>query len=167
MQEKAAAYRGPQAKIKSVLVSINRYYQNSFTDADKQKAIDLFLGVFKPTPDGPHLWEADADSHQLRRPSLAENESEGGDEGEDSGVPAERRGKRDLWQQRGGAAKESWARLAMRHFYLGPEPEVQVPPGSIQCLFVSVSMLVSLWHVGTAVWLGAHLFALLSTSRSC
>ncbi len=50
---------GVKDKFKSVLVSISRYYQNSFTDVDKQKAMDLFLGAFIPRLGGPHLWDVD------------------------------------------------------------------------------------------------------------
>jgi hypothetical protein len=50
---------GVKDKFKSVLVSISRYYQNSFSDVDKQKAMDLFLGAFVPRPGSPHIWEVD------------------------------------------------------------------------------------------------------------
>ena len=32
-----------------------------FTDADKQQAINLFLGMFKPHPDRANLWELPTD----------------------------------------------------------------------------------------------------------
>jgi hypothetical protein len=50
-----------------VCVCVCRYYQNSFTDGDKQKAYDLFHGVFEVTADGPQLWEIDVEDSTSRR----------------------------------------------------------------------------------------------------
>lgn len=51
----------------SLCLCVCRYYQNSFTDGDKQKAYDLFHGVFEVTADGPHLWEIDVEDSTSRR----------------------------------------------------------------------------------------------------
>ncbi|KAL1824923.1 hypothetical protein ACET3Z_011701 [Daucus carota] len=41
--------------------SIKRYYSNAYTDGEKQDAINLFLGYFKPQEGKPALWELDCD----------------------------------------------------------------------------------------------------------
>lgn len=41
--------------------SIRRYYSNAYTDGEKQDAINLFLGYFKPQEGKPALWELDSD----------------------------------------------------------------------------------------------------------
>ncbi|KAL8172570.1 hypothetical protein V2J09_024374 [Rumex salicifolius] len=41
--------------------SIKRYYSNAYTDGEKQDAINLFLGYFKPQEGKPALWELDSD----------------------------------------------------------------------------------------------------------
>ncbi|KAJ0091599.1 hypothetical protein Patl1_14100 [Pistacia atlantica] len=43
------------------LKSIKRYYNNAYTDGEKQDAINLFLGYFKPQEGKPALWELDSD----------------------------------------------------------------------------------------------------------
>ncbi|GMH00340.1 hypothetical protein Nepgr_002179 [Nepenthes gracilis] len=43
------------------LKSIKRYYSNAYTDGEKQDAINLFLGYFKPREGKPALWELDSD----------------------------------------------------------------------------------------------------------
>lgn len=46
---------------RDVLTSIRRFYSNVATDADKQDAINLFLGNFVPAPGAPALWELESD----------------------------------------------------------------------------------------------------------
>ncbi|CAL1363520.1 unnamed protein product [Linum trigynum] len=41
--------------------SIKRYYSNAYTDGEKQDAINLFLGYFRPQEGRPALWELDTD----------------------------------------------------------------------------------------------------------
>uniref|UniRef100_A0A2P2KSW8 Phosphoinositide phosphatase SAC1 n=2 Tax=Rhizophora mucronata TaxID=61149 RepID=A0A2P2KSW8_RHIMU len=41
--------------------SIKRYYCNTYTDGEKQDAINLFLGYFQPQEGKPALWELDSD----------------------------------------------------------------------------------------------------------
>ncbi|GFS32318.1 phosphoinositide phosphatase family protein [Actinidia rufa] len=43
------------------LKSIKRYYRNTYTDGEKQDAINLFLGYFQPQEGKPALWELDSD----------------------------------------------------------------------------------------------------------
>ncbi|XP_010104489.2 phosphoinositide phosphatase SAC1 [Morus notabilis] len=43
------------------LKSIKRYYSNTCTDGEKQDAMNLFLGYFKPQDGKPALWELDSD----------------------------------------------------------------------------------------------------------
>ncbi|KAL6067859.1 phosphatidylinositol-3,5-bisphosphate 5-phosphatase [Balamuthia mandrillaris] len=54
---------------RDLLTSFKRYYSNSFTDAEKQDSINLFLGNFIPWKHSPsfgHLWEMETD-HQLHQ----------------------------------------------------------------------------------------------------
>jgi len=46
-----------------LMTDIRRYYSNTFTDADKQNAMNLFMGVFKPSREQPHLWDAENDQN--------------------------------------------------------------------------------------------------------
>ena len=46
---------------RAVLQSIKRYYSNTFTDAEKQDAINLFLGNFVPEKGKLNIWELDSD----------------------------------------------------------------------------------------------------------
>lgn len=41
--------------------SIKRYYSNTYTDGEKQDAMNLFLGHFQPREGKPALWELDSD----------------------------------------------------------------------------------------------------------
>lgn len=43
--------------------TLQRYYSNAYMDAEKQNAINVFLGYFQPQPDRPDVWELDADQH--------------------------------------------------------------------------------------------------------
>ncbi|GAQ79856.1 Sac domain-containing Phosphoinositide Phosphatase [Klebsormidium nitens] len=46
---------------RELLKTIRRYYSNAYTDAEKQDAINLFLGHFVPEENKPALWELDND----------------------------------------------------------------------------------------------------------
>ena len=39
------------------MTSIKRHISNNVTDQEKQQAIDLFLRMFIPRVEGPHIWE--------------------------------------------------------------------------------------------------------------
>ncbi|XP_039033926.1 phosphoinositide phosphatase SAC2-like isoform X2 [Hibiscus syriacus] len=43
--------------------TLQRYYSNAYVDAEKQSAINLFLGHFQPQQGKPALWELDSDQH--------------------------------------------------------------------------------------------------------
>ncbi|GAY37585.1 phosphoinositide phosphatase SAC3 [Citrus sinensis] len=43
--------------------TLQRYYSNAYMDAEKQDAINVFLGHFQPQQDKPALWELDSDQH--------------------------------------------------------------------------------------------------------
>ncbi|PAA64050.1 hypothetical protein BOX15_Mlig016151g2, partial [Macrostomum lignano] len=52
--------------------TLQRYINNTFTDTEKQQAISLFLGVFRPPPRNsgkPHLWELGSEAHLHSKPS--------------------------------------------------------------------------------------------------
>ncbi|XP_074585854.1 phosphoinositide phosphatase SAC2-like isoform X2 [Curcuma longa] len=46
-----------------LLRTIQRYYNNAYMDAEKQNAINLFLGHFQPHQGKPALWELGSDQH--------------------------------------------------------------------------------------------------------
>ncbi|GFY97206.1 phosphoinositide phosphatase family protein [Actinidia rufa] len=43
--------------------TLQRYYSNAYMDAEKQDAINVFLGHFQPHQGKPALWEMDSDQH--------------------------------------------------------------------------------------------------------
>ncbi|KAI4331329.1 hypothetical protein MLD38_029522 [Melastoma candidum] len=43
--------------------TLQRYYSNAYIDAEKQAAINVFLGYFQPQQEKPALWELDSDQH--------------------------------------------------------------------------------------------------------
>lgn len=49
----------------------HRFYNNTITDAEKQDAINLFLGNFVPIAGQPELWELETD-HYLHAGGLVE-----------------------------------------------------------------------------------------------
>jgi len=58
--------------------TLQRYYSNAYMDAEKQDAINVFLGYFQPQPDKPALWELGSDQHYnaarfLANAAVAEN----------------------------------------------------------------------------------------------
>uniref|UniRef100_A0A6B2KYA6 SAC domain-containing protein n=1 Tax=Arcella intermedia TaxID=1963864 RepID=A0A6B2KYA6_9EUKA len=48
-------------KVLDTLTSIKRYYNNVFSDQEKQMSINLFLGVFRPSPHHPPIWLIETD----------------------------------------------------------------------------------------------------------
>ncbi|KAL0415007.1 UNVERIFIED_CONTAM: Phosphoinositide phosphatase SAC2 [Sesamum latifolium] len=46
-----------------LLRTLQRYYSNAYMDAEKQDAINVFLGHYQPQPGKPALWELDSDQH--------------------------------------------------------------------------------------------------------
>ncbi|KAI5674152.1 hypothetical protein M9H77_14516 [Catharanthus roseus] len=43
--------------------TLQRYYSNAYMDAEKQNAINVFLGHFQPQPGKPEVWELDSDQY--------------------------------------------------------------------------------------------------------
>ena len=43
------------------MTSIRRFYSNAYTDAEKQDAINLFLGRFVPSTAGPQIWDLEGE----------------------------------------------------------------------------------------------------------
>lgn len=46
-----------------IMQTLSRYYSNTFSDADKQNAINLFLGMFSPMKEPFPLWSLETDYH--------------------------------------------------------------------------------------------------------
>ena len=46
---------------RDMIHTISRYYSNAFADADKQNAMNIFLGVFKPYMFTFHIWDLEKD----------------------------------------------------------------------------------------------------------
>ncbi|KAJ3265534.1 phosphatidylinositol-3,5-bisphosphate 5-phosphatase [Chytriomyces hyalinus] len=53
---------------RDMIESIRRYYSNSFTDAEKQDAINLFLGNFIVSSRGPMIWDLPSDYYLHHNP---------------------------------------------------------------------------------------------------
>ncbi|CAN6470015.1 unnamed protein product [Victoria cruziana] len=53
----------PATHSQELFRTLQRYYSNTYMDAEKQDAINVFLGHFQPQPDKPALWELDSDQH--------------------------------------------------------------------------------------------------------
>ncbi|KRH47683.1 hypothetical protein GLYMA_07G043900v4 [Glycine max] len=51
------------AQSQEFIRTLQRYYNNTYLDGDKQKAINLLLGHFQPQQGNPALWELDSDQH--------------------------------------------------------------------------------------------------------
>lgn len=47
---------------RDLMTSIRRFYSNTVSDAEKQHAMNLFLGNFVPEPGKPAVWELESDS---------------------------------------------------------------------------------------------------------
>lgn len=53
-----------------IMQTFSRYYSNTFSDAEKQNAMNLFLGLFVPDEQGPQLWEFTNDYYFHHKPVL-------------------------------------------------------------------------------------------------
>lgn len=53
------------AKVQSrdLVTTLTRIYNNNLNDAEKQQAMNLFLGNFVPQPGKPAVWELGSDKH--------------------------------------------------------------------------------------------------------
>ncbi|CAF1057416.1 unnamed protein product [Adineta steineri] len=54
---------------RDIVQTLSRYYSNTFSDAEKQHAMNLFLGTFRPRLGRAHFWELASDYH-LHDPRL-------------------------------------------------------------------------------------------------
>ncbi|CAF4282288.1 unnamed protein product, partial [Rotaria sp. Silwood2] len=48
---------------RDIVQTLSRYFSNTFSDAEKHHAMNLFLGVFQPRIGRPHFWELANDYH--------------------------------------------------------------------------------------------------------
>ncbi|XP_047334390.1 phosphoinositide phosphatase SAC3-like [Impatiens glandulifera] len=59
--------------------TLQRYYSNAYMDAEKQNAINIFLGYFEPEEGKPDLWELESEQHyKMQRNGQATKEEKGG-----------------------------------------------------------------------------------------
>ncbi|PRW58397.1 phosphoinositide phosphatase SAC1 [Chlorella sorokiniana] len=48
---------------RDLLTSVRRFYSGMYTDAEKQDALNVFLGSFRPQAGKPHVWELGSDAY--------------------------------------------------------------------------------------------------------
>ncbi|CDY54376.1 BnaAnng13070D [Brassica napus] len=53
-----------------MLTAVHRYYNNAYNDSEKQDAINVFLGKFKPQLRRPALWDLRSDQRNTKRSNL-------------------------------------------------------------------------------------------------
>ncbi|XP_050498109.1 polyphosphoinositide phosphatase isoform X2 [Diabrotica virgifera virgifera] len=53
-----------------IMQTLSRYYSNTFSDAEKQNAINLFLGLFQPEEGKPQIWDFTSDYYFHHKPIL-------------------------------------------------------------------------------------------------
>lgn len=46
---------------RDLMTTLRRFYSNTYTDAEKQDAMNLFLGHFIPRPGHANIWDLDSD----------------------------------------------------------------------------------------------------------
>jgi hypothetical protein len=59
---------------RDLLTTVKRYYSNSFTDAEKQHSINLFLGNFIPYLEKDSLWDLESDQHLHNKSDRVEHD---------------------------------------------------------------------------------------------
>lgn len=52
-----------------IMQTLSRYYSNTFSDAEKQNTINLFLGLFIPDENKPQIWDYTSDYYFHHKPS--------------------------------------------------------------------------------------------------
>lgn len=57
---------------RDIMQTLSRYYSNAFSDADKQNAINLFLGIFVPDENKPNVWELATDYYLHHLPAAGQ-----------------------------------------------------------------------------------------------
>ena len=50
------------SKGNDIMQTMRRYYSNTLSDAEKQNTMNIFLGIFRPQPQQPPIWERDYNS---------------------------------------------------------------------------------------------------------
>ena len=50
------------SKGNDIMQTMRRYYSNTLSDAEKQNTMNIFLGIFRPQPNHPPIWERDYNS---------------------------------------------------------------------------------------------------------
>ena len=50
------------SKGNDIMQTMRRYYSNTLSDAEKQNTMNIFLGIFRPHPQQPPIWERDYNS---------------------------------------------------------------------------------------------------------
>lgn len=60
--------------LRDLMESFKRYYNNSFYDAGRQEAINIFLGVWKYSPNRPLLWDMKTDYYLHNNYKITEEE---------------------------------------------------------------------------------------------
>ncbi|CAH1159816.1 unnamed protein product [Phaedon cochleariae] len=53
-----------------IMQTLSRYYSNTFSDAEKQNAINLFLGLFIPEEEKPQIWDYTNDYYFHHKPII-------------------------------------------------------------------------------------------------
>ncbi|GMR53327.1 hypothetical protein PMAYCL1PPCAC_23522, partial [Pristionchus mayeri] len=64
--KKMAAF---QERSRDIIQNLSRYYSNTFSDYDKQAALNLFLGVYRPQISNLHLWDLPSDFYLHFKPT--------------------------------------------------------------------------------------------------
>ncbi|GBF98113.1 phosphoinositide phosphatase [Raphidocelis subcapitata] len=127
---------------RDLVTSIRRFYSNAYTDAEKQDAINLFLGQFVPQPGRPALWELDSDYYLWNRgpwiryleltaeAELAQaqqgQEQQQQEQGQEQGQGEERGQEQGQEQQERGQVEQQ--RLEEQQAEEGPQRSSEQPP---------------------------------------
>ncbi|KAK9747094.1 SacI homology domain [Popillia japonica] len=56
-----------------IMQTLSRYYSNTFSDAEKQNTINLFLGIFVPDETKPQIWDYSSDYYFHHKPNPIDN----------------------------------------------------------------------------------------------
>ncbi|KAI4463439.1 polyphosphoinositide phosphatase [Holotrichia oblita] len=56
-----------------IMQTLSRYYSNTFSDAEKQNTINLFLGIFVPDETKPQIWDYSSDYYFHHKPNAIDN----------------------------------------------------------------------------------------------
>lgn len=58
-----------------IMQTLSRYYSNTFSDAEKQNTINIFLGIFVPDENKPQIWEYQNDYYFHHKPNVYTDKS--------------------------------------------------------------------------------------------